>query len=89
MVGIFYFKNNDVNPIRGGILWSGVEAGGGGGGVFRPLFYPLTTYANEIKFGTVIIHYIINNLVKKIDLLRVDFAVVSKIICTSDIFCKK
>ena len=38
-----------------------------------PLFYSLTTYANEIKFGTVIVHYIINNLVKKIGLSRVNF----------------
>ena len=32
----------------------------------RPVFYSLTTYENEIKFGTVIVHYIINNLVKKL-----------------------
>ena len=58
-------KLQHLNPIRGGLVWSGVEAGGGWGG-FRPppLFYSLTTYANEIKFGTVIVHYIINNLVK-------------------------
>ena len=46
-------KINTLNPIRGGLLWSGVEA-----------------YANEIKFGTVLVHYIINNLVKKIGLSR-------------------
>ena len=63
------------NPIRRGLLWSGVEAGGGGGGgrIPPPLFYSLTTYANEIKFGTVIVHYIINNLVKKNGLSRVNF----------------
>ena len=36
-------------------------------------FDSLTTYANEIKFDTDIVHYIINNLVKKIGLSRVNF----------------
>ena len=67
---------SSFNHIRGGLLLSGVEEGGGGGGAAEdsaPSFISLTTYANEVKFGTVIIYYIRNNLVKKIGLSRVNF----------------
>ena len=60
------------NPIRGGLLWSGVEAD------YPPpppplLFLKPLMQMKKKLFGTVIVHYITNNLVKKIGLSRVNF----------------